>query len=391
MTDFAGVLSGVRVLEISEGIAGPVCGQQLADLGADVIKVEPPEGDRARSWGAVLADGQSAIFAHLNRGKRSVVCDFSDQAGRSALRDLVEGADVIVVHQDPAQARALGWDWAEIAAESVRRIVCDITDLGTRGPFAGRAGSELTAQVLSGFSRYAGSSEAPARVGYEIALVGTGMGAVQAVLAMLWHRAQTGRGDYCAISVLGHLLTQKQILLAAQTDPDIWEGFHLNGPHWAPDVGWQTRDGQVTFDFRHGLRDEWAAFCRRVGLAELPDAPEYEDWRSTIYIGDRKDTHGGVYRDFFARSTCAEASATINELGGISVKFQDYAELLAHPQLDHLRPFVTVPEAPEGARRQIATPFVLVGSQAGNPAPLPAPSRPERAIAWDAPRIGGAP
>ena len=106
MNDFIGVLTGVRVLEICEGIAGPVCGQQLADLGADVIKVEPPEGDRARTWGVTLADGQSAIFAHLNRGKRSVTCDVADEAGRAALKVLVDGADVIVVHQDPAQARA---------------------------------------------------------------------------------------------------------------------------------------------------------------------------------------------------------------------------------------------------------------------------------------------
>ena len=382
MNDFIGVLTGVRVLEICEGIAGPVCGQQLADLGADVIKVEPPEGDRARTWGVTLADGQSAIFAHLNRGKRSVTCDVADEAGRAALKVLVDGADVIVVHQDPAQARALGWNWADIAVEAAPRIVCEITDLGPKGPFAGRAGSELTAQVLSGFSRYAGSAEAPARIGYEIALVGTGMGAVQAVLAMLWQRDQSGKGDYCAISVLGHLLTQKQILLAAQTDPDAWEGFHLNGPHWAPDIGWQTKDGQVTFDFRHGQRDEWAGFCRAIGLSEIPEDPEYEDWRSTIYIGDRKDTHGGVYRNFFARSTCAEARDKIVQSGGISVKFQDYAELLANPQLEHLRPFVTVPKAAEGAKRQIATPFVFDGAEAGNPAPAPAPLQSDPTLAW---------
>ena len=86
------------------------------------------------------------------------------------------------------------------------------------------------------------------------------------------------------------------------------------------------------------MYDEWAAFCCRIGLTELPHSEEYKDWRSTIYIGDRKDTHGGVYKEFFSQSSSREASKLITQMGGISVKFQDYAELLAHPQIKHLKP-----------------------------------------------------
>src|SRR3546814_3363682 len=114
------------------------------------------------------------------------------------------------------------------------------------------------------------------------------MHAVQAVLASLYRRSRDGDGEHCRVSLLGSLLSLKTILLAAQSDPDQWAGFHLNGPHWPPDIGWETADGQVTFDFRHGQREGWAAFCRAVGLDRLLDDPEYEDWRSTIYIGDRK-------------------------------------------------------------------------------------------------------
>lgn len=371
--EFTGALSGTKVLEIAEGIAGPVCGMQLADLGAELIKVEPPGGDRARGWGPPFVGDQSAIFAHLNRGKRSVELDLATKSGRKALERLLERADVVVVHQDPRDQEALGWNWGAIAEARPDLVVCEITDLGTKGPLAGRAGSELVIQALSGFHRYIGRPEAPARVGYEIASVGAGMHAVQAVLAMLLRKARTGNGDHCEISLLGALMSLKQILLAAQSDPDVWEGFHLNGPHAPPDIGWETRDGQVTFDFRHGQRDQWVAFCRAVGLDRLLDDPEYEDWRSTIYNGDRVPTHGGVYRPVFERMTSAEASALINGIGGISVKFHDYAELLAHPQLEHLDPLVRVPGAPAGADVQIATPFRYGDGPAANEAPSPAP------------------
>lgn len=374
MSGFEGVLAGVRALEICEGVAGPVCGLQLADLGADVIKVEPPGGDRARGWGPMLADGQSAIFAHLNRGKRSVCLDLDDAAGRPALARLVAEAEVVVVHQEPEARAALAIDWKALARERGDLVVCEITDLGTRGPWAGRPGSELTAQALAGFTRYIGKPGAPARVGYEIASVGAGMHAAQAVLAMILKKRREGRGDHAEVSLLGQLLAMKQILLAAQSNPDVWEGFHLNGPHWDADIAWETRDGQVTFDFRHGQRDQWVAFCKATGLDHLVDDPEYADWRSTIYIGDRKDTHGGVYRPVFARMTCEEASALINGIGGISMKLNSYAELIAHPQLDHLAPFVEVADAPEGARRQIATPFQFADGVASNPAPSPAPA-----------------
>jgi crotonobetainyl-CoA:carnitine CoA-transferase CaiB-like acyl-CoA transferase len=367
MTESTLILDGIRVVEVAEGIPGPVCGMQLADLGAVVVKVEPPEGDRARYW----FEGDAApVFDHLNRGKRSLCLDLAEDADRAALMRLVDGADVVIVHLDPEAAEAAGIDWHEMQVARPHLVVCELNDLGRQGELAGMAGSELVHQAMSGFMRYAGSRDAPCRVGYEIASVGAGMHAVQAVLAALYRRGEKGgQGDYVSVSLLGQLLSLKAILLAAQSDPDFWAGFHLNGPHWGPDIGWETKDGQVTFDFRHGMRDAWVEFCRTVGLDHLPDDPDYADWRSTIYVGDRKATHGDVYRPCFARMTSDEASMIINDLGGISVKFHDYGEFLAHPQLEHLDGLVEV----EGHGRQVGTPFRLEGLRTTNPAPKPAP------------------
>lgn len=362
------ILDGFKVLEVAEGIPGPVCCMQLADLGADVIKVEPKGGDRARKW---FEGSAEPVYAMLNRGKRSVELDVTVQDDRDVLMSLVDGADAVVVHLDPEVQDACGIDWRAVQADRPKLIVCEITDLGRTGELAGGAGSELVTQAMAGFMRYAGSREFPCRVGYEIASVGGGMHAVQAVLAALFRRNEDGEGDYCHLSLLGQLLSLKTILLAAQGDPDAWAGFHLNGPHWEPDIGWETSDGQVTFDFRHGLRDAWAQFCRAVGLDQLPDDSEYDDWRSTIYVGDRKSTHGGVYRPHFKRMSSAEASDLINGLGGISVKFHDYGEFLAHPQLDFLDAFV---EVGQGGARQVGTPFRFEGVRISEPKPAAAPA-----------------
>lgn len=352
--------AGTRILEIAEGTAGPTCGLYFADLGATVIKVEPPHGDRAREWGPPASARGSAIFSHLNRGKLSVVLDLAVARDRRRLEALVPAADAVIVHLDPAQRSECGIDWREVSARHPHLVVCEIDDLGDAGPLGGLSGSELVMQAMSGFTRYLGEPGAPpCRIGFEVAWMAAGMHAFQAVAIGLWRRAKTGTGQFVRVGGLKSLLSLKSILLAAQSEPDEWKGFHVLGPHWPPDYGWPTRDGQVTLDFRHHQRDAWAAFCRKIGLGDLPGHPDYEDWRSTIYIGDRRHRYGEAYRTAFAAMSSQEASDLVNECGGISVKFQDYAEMLAHPQVEALAPLVETADA--AAPRQVGMPFRCSG------------------------------
>lgn len=351
----------LRVVEIAEGVAGPSCGLLLADLGAEVIKVESPDGDRSREWGLPTESGDAAIFEHLNRGKRSIVLDLAAEKDRTRLESLLATADVVVAHSDPGEAG--GIDWKAVSARHPRLVVCEINDLGSEGRFGGLPGSELTIQAMSGFTRYVGDRGGdPCRVGFEIVGQATAMHVFQGVIAALHHRRASGRAQYLAVSSLGAILSMKTILFAAQSgDTDDWTGFHLNGPRWPADTGWDTKDGQVTFDFRHGQRDGWVKLCQALGLDHLLDDPEYEDWRSTIYLGDRRFTHGHPYREKFAAMTSAEVSALINGLGGISVKFHDYGEVLAHPQVQLLEPLVEVTDAPTETRSQLGLPFRFAG------------------------------
>jgi itaconate CoA-transferase len=327
-----------------------------------VIKVEQPDGDRCREWGDAVSGDSAAIFLHLNRGKESVVLDLSRDDDRATIEALLARADAVVAQNDPGAEHQP--DWTAVAKRHPKLVVCEIDDLGPAGDHAGLPGSELTVQAMSGFTRYIGDAgAAPCRVGFEIAWIATGMHTYQAIAAALLQRGPDGDGQYVRVSALNSLISMKTILLAAQTGGmDQWSGFHLNGPHWPSDTGWDTKDGQITFDFRHEQRDAWVAFCEQAGLGHLPNDPEYKDWRSTIYLGDRRFVHGEPYRRFFATKTCAEASAMINDLGGISVKFHDYSEMLAHPQVEHLGTLVNVPGEVEAGRTQVGSPFRYGGT-----------------------------
>ena len=350
-----GFFENLLICEVADGVAGPTCGLQFADLGARVLKIESPDGDKTREWSA--SEDDSAIFQHLNRGKQSIVLDFAADADRQLLSQIAAVADVLLVHIDPAVPAP---DWHQVARDSPRLVLCEIDDLGAAGDFAGRAGSELTIQAMSGFNRYVGNAGGePCRIGFEIAGTATAMSAFHAVSAALLHREKTQEGQYIRLSSLNSLLSMKSILFAAQgSNVDAFNGFHLHGPHWPADVGWKTKDGQITFDFRREHRDKWVTFCNTLGLSELPSDPRYADWHSTIHIGDRRfTTLAEPYRKILATMTSAEASRLINDLGGTSVMFHDYAEVLAHPQVQLIQPLVETADSEGRTQPQVGTPF----------------------------------
>jgi crotonobetainyl-CoA:carnitine CoA-transferase CaiB-like acyl-CoA transferase len=370
-------LDRLRVVEIAEGVAGPACGLMLADLGATVIKVEPPHGDRSREWGPPMIGDTAAVFCHLNGGKHSVVADLTRDDDCARIDRLIDDADAVVVHQDPVDRAECRLDWDAIRMRRPELVLVEIDDIGFEGSLAGAPGSELTVQALSGLTRYVGTPGGePARVGFEIAGMAAGQHAFHGLVSALIERHHSGTGQRVRVCTLASLLSMKAILFNAQDAPERWDGFHLNNPYWPYDYGWVTADGQVTFDFRPPQRAEWVKFCEAVGLGDLPNHPDYQkDWRSSIYIGDRRHTLGKVYEPVFAKMTCQEASDLINGLGGISVKFQDFAEVLAHPQSEYLQPLVATQEADGREHRQVGVPFKLQD---------PAPPR----IRARAPRLG---
>ena len=189
-------LSGVKVVEVGQNLAGPVASQIMADLGADVIKVEKPVGgDDSRAWGPPFVDGTSMTFHSVNRGKRSVVLDLGDPAGMAALRRLVDEADVFVHNLRPGAAESLGLTSDALRGSNPRLIYCSVGAFGHHGPLKGKPAYEILVQAFAGLMSVTGEADGPpVRMGTSVIDYGTGIWTALATMAALIQRQQTGQG-----------------------------------------------------------------------------------------------------------------------------------------------------------------------------------------------------
>ena len=203
-------LQGLRVIELARILAGPWAGQTLADLGAEVIKIEKPgAGDDTRSWGPPFVEGPngealSATYYHgCNRGKRSVALDIATAEGQAAVRELVRGADVLIENFKVGGLARYGLDYASLSALNPRLVYCSITGFGQTGPYAGRAGYDLMIQGLGGIMDLTGEAEGePQRVGVALVDLFTGVYSVVAIQAALAERARSGKGQHIDMALL---------------------------------------------------------------------------------------------------------------------------------------------------------------------------------------------
>ena len=208
-------LEGIRVLDQTQVMAGPFCSMLLADMGADVIKIEPPGGEDTRRE-RELAPGVSASFLAVNRNKRSLAIDLKQPAGVELLKRLVSTADILVENYRPGVARRLGVDYETLAAINPRLIYCSISGFGQTGPYASRGGFDLIAQAMSGIMSATGSDGgAPVKVGVPITDLGAGLFALVGILAALHHRSHSGRGQHIDTS-----------LVEAGLALSVWEATH---------------------------------------------------------------------------------------------------------------------------------------------------------------------
>jgi crotonobetainyl-CoA:carnitine CoA-transferase CaiB-like acyl-CoA transferase len=195
-------LEGIRVLDVAQVMAGPFCAMQLCDMGADVIKVEPPDGDPTRQMGA-RGGLDSAGFAALNRGKRAIVLDLKSIAGRQAFERLAARTDILIENFRPGVMRALGLDYAALTARNPRLIYASISGYGQTGPDAPKGGFDLVAQGVSGLMSVTGEPGGPpVKSGVPITDLGAGLFALAAVLAALHHRDRSGCGQHIDTSLV---------------------------------------------------------------------------------------------------------------------------------------------------------------------------------------------
>lgn len=273
-------LAGLRVVELARILAGPWAGQVLADLGADVIKVESPEGDDTRRWGPPFVsnpDGtQDAAYYHAcNRGKRSVVIDLRTPDGQATVRDLARDADVLIENFKVGGLAKYGLDYATLGALNPRLVYCSITGFGQDGPYAHRPGYDFVIQGMGGIMDLTGEPEgAPQKSGVAFADIFTGLYSVIAIQAALAQRNATGRGQHIDMALLdvmtGVLANQALNYFVSGTTPPRMGNAHLNV---SPYAVFPCSDGW--FILAVGNDGQFQRFCAAMGLTTLAADPRF--------------------------------------------------------------------------------------------------------------------
>jgi crotonobetainyl-CoA:carnitine CoA-transferase CaiB-like acyl-CoA transferase len=244
-------LKGIKVLELARILAGPWCGQTLADLGADVIKVESPEGDDTRKWGPpwIERDGEkaAAYYHACNRGKRSVTADFTQDEGRALVLDLARQADVLIENFKVGGLKKYGLDYESLRAVNPKLIYCSITGFGQDGPYAPRAGYDFMIQGMSGIMDLTGEPERePQKIGVAFADIFTGVYSVVAIQAALIAREKSGQGQHIDMALLdcmtGVLANQAMNFLASGNVPKRLGNVH---PNISPYQTFAVADGHL--------------------------------------------------------------------------------------------------------------------------------------------------
>ena len=322
-------LDGIRVLDVTQVMAGPFCAMQLCDMGADVIKVEPPEGDSTRRM-AGASGTDSAAFNAVNRGKRGIVLDLKSAPGQKAFRRLLERTDILIENYRPGVMRAFGLDYASLAAPHPALIYASISGYGQTGPDALKGGFDLIAQGVSGLMSVTGEpGRPPVKMGVPVTDLGAAMFALSAILAALHYRTRTGRGQHIDTS-----------LVEAGIAFSVWESAQYFGEGVTPEAlgsahrmlapyqAIRCADGYITLGAANDRL--FQRFSELLGHPEWVSDPDYADATRRV-------------RNRAALVECIEAITAqqprrywIERLDAHGIPcgpINDYAEAFADPQI----------------------------------------------------------
>lgn len=369
-------LAGLRVLELARILAGPWAGQILADLGADVVKVESPAGDDTRRWGPPFIQGRdgeavdAAYFHACNRGKRSIVADFSTPKGQQIVRTLVERSDVLIENFKVGGLAKYGLDYPSLAGLNPRLIYCSVSGFGQTGPYAGHAGYDFIIQGMSGIMDLTGAPDGePQKIGVAFADIFTGTYGAVAVLAALAQRAHSGKGQHIDLSLLdtmvGVLANQGMNQLVGGDTPRRLGNAH---PNIVPYQVFQVRDGQVIVAV--GNDGQFERLCAYLERPALSGDPRFS-------TNARRVEHRGELIALLSAALAgkgrSEVLAALTELGVPSGPINTVAEVFADPQVlaRGMCARLTAPWAAGGTVPAIRTPIRLSGAPTdpGRPAP----------------------
>jgi len=351
-------LAGVRVVEFCQVAAGPFCGLLLADFGAEVVKVEPLEGDGLRQW-PPINDGFSENFASLNRSKKSVALDLKDPGHREFARALVLEAHVLVENNRPGVMDRLGLGWESFREARPNLVYCSISAFGQSGPRASGGGFDLTIQAAAGVMRVTGEPEGPpVKCGVPVSDFTAGLYAAFSIASMLARVRAGGPGGHLDVSMFATTLAigalQTSEFFGTGNSPGRLGSAH---PRNAPYQAFRARDGW--FAVAAGNDRLWRAVCEVVEMPELMEDPRFT---STLLRAHNQTVLKDLLEARFAGADCADWLLRFESAGVPNSPINDYERALADPQSIHLK-LVRDMHLPGGAHtRTVACPVWIDGA-----------------------------
>ncbi len=327
-------LTGLKVVELARILAGPWAGQTLADLGAEVIKVEAPEGDDTRQWGPPFVDrdgDRSASYFHsCNRGKSSVTVDFRTAEGQEQVRALVRNADILIENFKVGGLAKYGLDYASLAQVNPGLIYCSVTGFGQTGPYAHRAGYDYIIQGMSGLMSITGEPDGqPQRVGVAVTDLFTGVYSVAGILAALYQRSRTGLGQQVDMALMDVAVSvtanQAMNYLTTGTPPGRTGNYH---PNLTPYQVFDCADGHIII--ATGNDGQYQRLCTLLGLDWM--ATEARFLRNADRVANRPEMIALLSEQTATRSK-ADLLAGCEASGIPAGPINDMAEVFADPQV----------------------------------------------------------
>ena len=328
-----GALAGLKVVDLTRVLGGPLCTQILGDHGADVIKVEPPQGDETRTWGPPERDGETAYYTGINRNKRSIALDLSTDGGREVLLRLLDGADLLIENFKIGTMKRWSLDYDDVLkARFPRLIYCRISGFGADGPFGSMPGYDGVAQALSGLMSINGTPDSgPTRVGVAVVDQATGMNAAIAILAAVYERTHSGAGQFIETTLYdtGVALIHPHIANWFMTNksPQITGNSH---PNVAPYDRYETSTAPV---FLAALNNgQFRRLCDKLGAPELADDPTFATNASRVTNRAALDAK---LVPLFAASDGTTLFEELLRHGVPAASINDIPTVLSHPHTQH--------------------------------------------------------
>jgi len=350
-------LEGFRAIEFCNVAAGPFCGMLLSDLGADVIKVEKPEGDDLRYW-PPISNGFSENFASLNRNKRSIALDLKSDAHRQIAFDLCVNADIVLENNRPGVMDRLGLGFAAIAAKNPAIVYCSISAFGQTGPAAQEGGFDLTVQAVSGVMSVTGEpGRPPVKCGIPVSDFAAGLYAAFGIAATMMRAQATGKGEHIDISMFGATLG----ISALQTSEYFGTGKNSEPlgsrhPRNAPYQAFRARDGYLAM--AAGNNKLWQSVCDALGRADLAAR---DDFATPALRAKNQAELAEILEEQFKNHTVAELLSLFSAAGVPCGPINSFGDALHHPQVKHSG-WVQDIELPGGVKtRTFGSPMVLGG------------------------------